>query len=154
MPFVGQAEATIDKKQRLAIPAKFRARWSAEIDGPTWCCLPWPADGVLRLYPEKTFEALFAAGRGTPSLTPRGERAKLDRLLFSATEQLDVDAQHRVRLPAWQLEKLEIPSEVVVLGAGDRLEVRARAGWTEDFDQGLGELEQLAAMLDEMNNRG
>jgi len=148
MPFVGQAQAVIDVKQRLALPAKFRSRWNPATDGPTWFCVPWIPDSVLRLYPEKTFNELFASGRVRPSLTPSSDRAELEAILFSATEQLDLDASHRVRLPAWQLEKLEMPREVMILGAGDRLEIRPRDAWDQRFNKGLAAIDALAARLD------
>ena len=147
MPFVGQAEAVIDAKQRLALPAKFRSRWNPAQDGPTWFAVPWIPDRVLRLYTEQTFNELFHSGRRAPSLTPSSDRAKLEALLFSATEQPDLDANHRLRVPAWQIEKLGLPKEVYILGVGDRLEVRPRDGWTDRFDEGIQELDALAARL-------
>ena len=147
MPFVGQAQAVIDAKQRLALPAKFRSRWNPAQDGPTWFCVPWIPDSVLRLYPEKTFNELFDSGRGTPSLTPSSGRAELESILFSATEQLDLDSNHRLRLPAWQLEKMNMPREVVILGAGDRLEIRAKGDWSPRFESGLAAMDALAAKL-------
>lgn len=147
MLFTGQAEATIDAKSRLAIPAKFRSRWDPERDGSTWFCVPWVKTGSLRLYPEKVYEELFRAGRRDPSLTPGDEQAELELILHSATEQVDVDANNRIRLAAWQVETLGLPPEVVVLGAGDRLEVRGRAGWQDEFKDKLAAMASLADRL-------
>ncbi|MFG0246441.1 MAG: division/cell wall cluster transcriptional repressor MraZ [Phycisphaerales bacterium JB052] len=147
MPFTGQAEATIDAKQRLAIPAKFRNRWSPEQDGQTWFCVPWPETGALRLYTEKMHNDLFTAGRRDPSLTPDEDQAELDVILHSVTEQVDVDSNNRIRLPAWQVEALKLPKEVVVLGAGDRLEIRARDEWQNEFNDRLSKMAQLSKTL-------
>ena len=148
MPFVGQAQAVIDAKQRLALPAKFRSRWNPAQDGPTWFCVPWIPDQVLRLYPEKTFNQLFDSGRSKPSLTPSADRAQLEAILFSATEQLDLDASFRLRLPVWQLEKMNMPREIMILGTGDRLEIRSRESWNDRFDSGLANIAALAEKLD------
>ena len=147
MPFTGQAEATIDAKQRLAIPAKFRNRWSPEHDGQTWFAVPWPQTGALRLYTEKMHNELFSAGRRDPSLTPDEDQAELDVILHSVTEQVDVDSNNRIRLPAWQIEHLKLPKEVIVLGAGDRLEIRARDEWHNEFDDRLAKMAQLSKAL-------
>ena len=147
MPFTGQAEATIDAKQRLAIPAKFRNRWSPEHDGTTWFCVPWPETGALRLYTEKMHNDLFTAGRRDPSLTPDEDQAELDVILHSVTEQVDVDANNRIRLPAWQVEHLNLPKEVIVLGAGDRLEIRALDDWQSEFKDRLTKMAQLSKSL-------
>lgn len=147
MLFTGQADATIDAKSRLAIPAKFRARWSPDADGSTWFCVPWVKTHSLRLYPERIYEELFRAGRRDPSLTPDEQRAELELILHAATEQVDVDASNRIRLSAWQVEALGLPSEVVVLGSGDRLEVRDRATWAAEF---RGRLEAMASLADRL----
>lgn len=144
MPFTGQAEGVIDAKQRLALPAKFRARWSPEADGPTWLAVPWFPDGVVRLYTERMFEELFRAGRPAPSLFPTGDEAKLEQSMFSMTEQLEVDQNHRVRLPAWQIERLALPREVMVIGAGDRLEVHAKERWAAGFEAMIEAMGRLA----------
>lgn len=147
MPFTGQAEGTIDAKQRLAIPAKFRNRWSPEHDGVTWFCVPWPETNSLRLYTEKMHNDLFTAGRRDPSLTPDEDQAELDVILHSVTEQVDVDSNNRIRLPAWQVEALKLPKEVIVLGAGDRLEIRARDAWQSEFNDRLAKMAQLSKTL-------
>jgi len=147
VPFTGQAEGTIDAKQRLAIPAKFRNRWSPEHDGATWFCVPWPETNALRLYTEKMHNDLFTAGRRDPSLTPDEDQAELDVILHSVTEQVDVDANNRIRLPAWQVEALSLPKEVIVLGAGDRLEIRARDAWQSEFNDRLAKMAQLSKSL-------
>ena len=127
MLFTGQTEATIDAKFRLAIPSKFRARWNPDTHGATWYCVPWPEDGVLRLYTEKWFES--AALKREETLTPAQDAANLESTFFGNTEQLDVDANFRVRLPGWHLELIKLPREVMVIGAGNRLEVRSRELW-------------------------
>lgn len=147
LTLTGQAEATIDTKSRLAIPAKFRARWDPERDGSTWFCVPWVATGGLRLYPEKVYEELFRAGRRGPTLTPDAEQAELELTLHSSTEQVDVDASNRIRLVSWQVEALGLPSEVVVLGAGDHLELRSREGWQSGFKDKLAAMQSLADRL-------
>lgn len=147
MPFTGQAEASIDAKQRLAIPAKFRNRWDPDTDGTTWFCIPWPQTNSLRLYTEKMHNELFTAGRRDPSLTPNEDQAELDVILHSVTEQVDVDSNNRIRLPAWQLEHLGLDREVIVLGAGDRLEIRSRDAWQNEFTDRLNKMSQLASKL-------
>jgi division/cell wall cluster transcriptional repressor MraZ len=147
VPFTGQAEANIDAKQRLAIPAKFRNRWDPQTEGTTWFCIPWPQTGSLRLYTEKMHNELFTSGRRDPSLTPDEDQAELDVILHSVTEQVDVDANNRIRLTKWQVEHLGLPKEVIVLGAGDRLEIRARDAWQGEFNDRLAKMADLASKL-------
>ena len=147
MPFTGQANATLDAKSRLAIPAKFRNRWDPNKDGTTWFCVPWVQTRSLHLYTHAMYNELFTAGRTAPSLTPSADRAELERILHSATEEVDVDSNNRIRVPAWQAEALSLPREVVVLGAGDRLEIHDRASWEQSFQTKLAAMHELAARL-------
>ncbi len=147
MPFTGQANATIDAKTRLAIPAKFRNRWDPNQDGATWFCIPWPQTKTLRLYTHSMFNELYSAGRRSPSLTPSPDQSELDAILYSAAEEVDIDANHRIRLPAWQLETLQLPTDVIVLGAGDRIEIRPRETWESSFNDRLDKMAALASML-------
>lgn len=147
MPFTGQANATIDDKTRLAIPLKFRNRWDPANDGPTWFCVPWVQTRSLHLYTHAMYNELFALGRTAPSLTPSPDRAELERTLHAATEEVDIDKTHRIRIPAWQAEALSLPRDVVVLGAGDRLEIHPRDQWEATFNNKLSVMHELAQKL-------
>lgn len=142
MIFTGQAEAKIDDKSRLAIPAKFRTKDSSGDagSGTVWYCVPWLKSRSLRLYPEEMFARLSEAGRQGASLMPDEEQAELELTLYSATEQAEQDGNNRIRLAAWQVEALGLPGEVMVLGARDYLEVRTREGWQPEFMEKLGRL--------------
>ena len=126
MLFTGHSEHTIDAKQRLAIPAKYRSQWEEKREGTAWFCGPWPG-GVLRLYPEKTFEALAQAREQT--LTPGADEADLEADLFGFAERLEMDKTGRISLPKSHIELVGLQSEIVVIGARNRLEVRDRVAW-------------------------
>ncbi len=149
MPFTGQAEASIDAKQRLALPAKFRSRWDPERDGKTWFCLPWPQDAVLRLYTQRQFESMRVGGSAPDELTPTQDLADLESAIYGNTEQLDLDANNRVRLPAWHLELVEMPRDVVVIGAGNRLEIRSRDAWMAQREERFRNLRHLVERVDQ-----
>lgn len=127
VPFTGQAELIIDAKGRLAIPAKYRSLIDPTRDGSAWYVGPWPV-GMLRLYTERRFEAMCQAMGMT--LMPDTESANRQANYFSEMERLEMDSAGRINLPKSMLELAEIPSpEVMLIGAGDRLEVRDRAAF-------------------------
>lgn len=137
----GQAECSIDAKQRLAIPAKFRQRLESAGQGPGWYAVPWPDGSILRLYPEAVFEAQAAARDDT--LTPAADDAKIETALFGFAERLELDGNGRVRLPKWHLDLLGLPSEVTVVGVRNRLELHDRAAWTGGQQDRFRELQAL-----------
>ena len=146
MLFTGHSEHTIDAKQRLAIPAKYRSQWDESVHGKAWYCVPWPG-GVLRLYPEKTFERLASSREQT--LTPSRDEAELEADLFAFAERLEMDKQGRVPLPRLHIELTGLKSEVVVIGARNRIEVRDRASWIATR---ADRFERLASLVEKIES--
>lgn len=144
MLFTGNAEVSIDQKQRLAIPAKYRAQAEEAGGGTSWRCLPWP-DGCLRLYPNATFESL--AGRLPTSLVPGADEAELQRSLFGLAERVEPDSVGRITIPKTLIELVGLGAEVMVVGAGDRLEVIDRGAWKAILKQQFQNLPTLVARL-------
>lgn len=125
MLFTGSTEITIDAKQRLAIPAKVRSQLDPEKD-KAWFCVPWPG-GILRLYSESEFTALAANWNRT--LIPGSDQAELEAELFGSAERIEMDSAGRITIPKPLLDLVGLGTEVVVVGALSRLEVRDRAAW-------------------------
>ncbi len=146
MLFLGTTELSIDKKGRLAIPAKYRNRWDPARDGAGWVSVPWPG-GVLRLYTEGQFERLCALL--DESLMPSEDQALLDAEFFGEAESLTPDAAGRIVIPRKHIERCALPSEVVMIGARNRLEVRARDAWQASSQERFERLPELVKRLQE-----
>lgn len=140
MLFTGQYEHTIDAKQRLAIPADIRARLSPKHDGAAWMATPW-LGGIIRLYTEAHFERL--GSERSLTLTPDEDEAELQATLFGLTRRLEMDSAGRVRLPEDLLQMVQLAGEVVLVGAGDRLEIRDREAWRASRAERLAQLPEL-----------
>ncbi|MFO0860965.1 MAG: hypothetical protein U0570_10440 [Phycisphaerales bacterium] len=145
MLFTGFAELTIDAKQRLAIPAKYRSQWDESVHGKAWYCVPWPEGMCLRLYPEGVFERTANqqhAGRET--LMPTADQAQLESDFFALAERIEPDSAGRLTLPKLHLELVGLPSEVAVIGARDRLEVRGCEAWKQNLKERFQRMPGLA----------
>lgn len=149
MLFTGHAELTIDAKQRLAVPAKYRNQWDDSRDGKAWYCVPWPG-GILRLYTEHCFEGL--AKQEHQTLTPDEDASDLEADLFSLAERIEPDSAGRISVPKQHLELSGLGTEVVVIGAGNRLEVRDRAAWQQTLAQRFARLPTLVAKIESRKN--
>src|SRR5690606_28202452 len=145
MLFTGHSEHSIDAKLRLAIPKKYRAQWDPARDGTAWYCVPWPGEG-LRLYTEKTFEALAAPPQ--QSLTPDSDVGQLEAGLFGFAERLTEDAAGRIPLPKLHVELTELGSKVVIVGARNRLEVRDHETWMASQRERFEGLPELVARIE------
>lgn len=146
MLLIGQFEYSIDDKGRLPIPKEIRATWSKERDGEAWYAMPW-IDGAVRLYTEAQF--LLRAEAVTPAtLTPSEDEAELQRLLFGQSARLTLDSAHRVRLPDTMMKVVGLDRQVVLIGCGDRLEVRGREAWAASQQERLAALPELLRRIE------
>jgi len=143
--FTGHYEHTIDSKHRLAIPSDIRSRWRPEQHGDAWFALPG-SGRIIRLYTERDF--VQRASDYTQSLTPDPEQAELQVTLFGLARRLEMDASGRIRIPEEMLETVRLGQEVVLVGAGDRLEVRDRAEWRDSKQSRLEEMQRLMARIE------
>lgn len=146
MLFTGSSEHSIDAKQRLAIPAKYRNQWSPERDGEAWYCFPW-ATGQLRLYTETTFTRLAQPKDDDARLAPDPDLALLKSRLFGLTERLEMDSAGRIQIPKLHMEMIGLKAEVAVVGAGDHLEIWDRATWSASLKSSFNSLPDLAARV-------
>lgn len=144
MSFIGQAEVTIDKKSRLAVPAKFRSALEAGKLGPAWVCMP-RGQGVLWLIPEVSFGDLSNDWGGT--LIPDADTEALEMVLFSLSERVEMDTAGRVTVPRKHLELTGLEGEVAVIGVKSRLEIHDRAAWLDRERERLAKLPELIARM-------
>ena len=151
MLLTGEYEHTIDAKHRLAIPAEVRARWRPEEDGAAWFAVPW-RPGLIRLYTERSFHD--RATNRPLTLTPDEDEAELQATLFGLSARLEIDSAGRVRLPEDMLTLVSLPTEVVLVGAGDRLEIRDRAEWRKSRQSRLAQLPELMQRITARRERG
>ncbi len=128
MPFTGQAEATIDAKQRLAIPSELRSRLVLDLHGQGFYLIMGP-NNALWLWPEKTFERM--AEELEPSLMPGAAMMEFDEVMFPDARHLVIDKTGRIRIPDDMLEDAGICKEVVVLGVRNHIELRDPAEWAQ-----------------------
>lgn len=120
--FVGTHERTLDEKGRMALPVSFRSQLGERgylVD----------LDGCLGIYAEDGFRETVDR---LNDRVRRGDASQDSLRVFSASvHDLKVDSQGRVVLPASHRAKADIDSDVVVIGAINRIEVWQPDGWTE-----------------------
>ena len=122
--FRGTFDYTLDAKNRLTVPARFRAALSEGVvmaKGTERCVAVW----VPRDYDAYTESAL----QNLHPLSPEAE--KLQRFFAANSVETELDAAGRVMFPPFLLEHGELAKDVVVTGAGNRLEVWDRGAWSD-----------------------
>lgn len=127
--FRGSAPAKIDVKGRLKVPTDFR-RILEESYGPEVFITSIEGRSAV-LYPLQVWEDIERKLAGVPS-SDRAKQRFLERVNYFG-QQLRLDAQGRLVIPAILRERAEMVGEVVVSGRIEHLEVWNR----ERFDQKL-----------------
>jgi MraZ protein len=131
LAFHGTFEHSLDAKNRLTVPARFRAALAGKV------FLVRGVDPCISLYPETTYTSL--TGAALSGLNPFSPQAReLKRMLYGNATDAELDSAGRVMLTPRHLEHAGIDREVVITGAGDCLELWDRSAW-EDYDRDLSQ---------------
>jgi MraZ protein len=137
---LGAHEHTIDDKNRLTLPAKFRQAFADGI------VITRGLDGCLFAYRRPDWDRLVDSRLATlDPLSPEGRR--LQRHFFSGATEADIDKQGRVMVPRELIEHAGLGREVVVAGVNDRLEIWDRAAWRKELAAVEGSAEDVAKRL-------
>ena len=137
---LGEFEHTIDDKNRLTLPAKFRQALSGGL------VITRGMDGCLYCYPQAEWEQLVE-GR-LAGLDPLSKESRLmQRYFFAGASEAEPDKQGRVMVPATLAKNAGIGREVVVTGVRDHLEIWDRAAWRDHVKLFEGSAEDVAERL-------
>ena len=140
MSFLGQYEHTLDAKNRLTIPAKFRGQLSDGVvlaKEQETCIAIWPAKGW-----ERFTEEMRRLGNPWDE-TYRGLRRHYTAGAFDA----QLDAAGRIMLPQALIDRGGLSREVVLIGNLDTVEVWDRALWIEEQSRLEEAVPELARRL-------
>jgi MraZ protein len=137
---LGEYEHTIDDKNRLTLPARFRQAFADGI------VVTRGMDGCHYAYARADWEELVSGRLATlDPLLKEGRR--MQRFFFSAAVEGALDKQGRVMLPAALVQHANLGREVVVAGVYDHVEIWDRALWREELAQVEGGAEDVAERL-------
>ena len=137
---LGEHEHTLDDKNRLTLPAKFREAFADGLvvtRGMDGCLYVFTRDGWQRFVAER-LEGLDPFSR---------EARQMSRFLFSGASETELDRQGRVILPTALIDHADLGREVVVAGVRDHVEIWGRAAWREQLKEVEGNAELVAERL-------
>ena len=141
---LGEYEHTIDDKNRLTLPAKFRRAFVDGIlltRGMDGCLNAYTADEWARTVTDKLAE-----------LDPLSQEARrMRRFFYSGASEAELDRQGRVMIPGALLEYAKLGREVVVAGVHDHLEIWDRTAWRTELAEVEGGAESAAERLAQRN---
>ncbi|MEX2196876.1 MAG: division/cell wall cluster transcriptional repressor MraZ [Thermoleophilaceae bacterium] len=128
MAFRGHFEYSLDAKNRLNIPPKFRAQLSEGLVLMKWF------EPCLALFPVKGFDAFTDSF--LPDLNPISEeRRRLTRYLAGSSYDAELDAAGRVTLTGTLIKHASLDREVAIVGNIDYLEIWDRSRYEAEQDE-------------------
>jgi MraZ protein len=137
---LGEFEHTLDDKNRLTLPARFRQSFSG--GGVVTRGL----DGCLHVYAREEWERLVESRLG--SLDPlSGDDRKMQRYFFSGAAEFEPDKQGRIMVPSALIDHGKLGRDVVVAGVYDHLEIWDRKAWRDQMQEVEGSAEHVAERL-------
>jgi len=137
---LGEYEHTLDDKNRLTLPVKFRQAFGEGV------VVTRGLDGCLYAFRRADWARLVESRLSTlDSLRPEGRR--LQRHFFSGAAEAELDKQGRVMIPPSLIEHAKLGKEVVVAGVNDRLEIWDRGAWRKELAEVEGSAEDVAERL-------
>ena len=124
--FIGTFYHNLDAKNRVTVPRKILEK-AVGNGRPTRFYLSVGMDDCLFLFTEDRWQELT---RSLDSVSlGRQEARDFQRLFFSDTHEVDVDASGRILIPDVLKSAAGLTREVVFLGAGSRVEIWDAEQW-------------------------
>lgn len=142
--FIGEYEYSLDKKGRVAIPAKFRANLASG------CVVTRGIDNCLFLYPKEEWEKLAKKLANLP-ISQSNSRA-FTRLMLAGAMDVEMDKQGRIVLPKYLREYAQLidKDKVVVAGLYNRMEIWDVNKWEKYKKRAENSSSDIAEQLKEL----
>ena len=137
--FIGEYQASIDEKGRIAVPAKFRAQLKKKV------VVTRGLDQSLFLYTIDEWKKLAEKLASLPIST--GNTRAFSRLMLAGAMDSEIDKQGRITLPGYLKDFAKMQKKVVFAGLYNRVEIWSEELWTIYKKQTEKDSNQIAEQL-------
>lgn len=120
---IGEYRHTIDDKNRLSLPAKFRQEMGKKV------VITPGLDSCLFIYTVKEWEKISERLSVSESSMLQADNRAFNRYLLGGAVEAEVDAAGRMLLPDHLRERGKLGSKVVFIGVRDRVELWDESLW-------------------------
>jgi MraZ protein len=141
--FYGEHRHTLDEKNRLSIPAKFRAVLQGPDDDAFY--LTRGIDRCILICTKAVWQEMERQFCDHPITDPVARRFK--RMFYSGAQAATCDKQGRVGFPQNLIEYAGLKRDVVLVGVSDGVEVWDAEAWDAQLAESLDNIEETARKL-------
>ncbi len=139
---IGEYTHTIDDKNRVSLPMKFRKEVGKKV------VITHGLDNCVFLYPVKEWEKISdkLANLSMGQSDTRG----FNRFMLAGATEIDVDTVGRMLVPEYLKQFAKLEEKVVFAGVHNRIELWNETRWTEYKKRIEAQADQLAEKLGEI----
>ena len=137
--FIGEYHHTIDEKNRIIIPAKFRGELGKEF------IVTRGIENCLFVYSLENWAKITTKLNALP-FTKKDART-FNRFFMSGATNVELDKQGRVNVTAPLVNYANIKKDCVIIGTGDRLEIWSQEAWNDFFNSTKDSMSDIAENL-------
>lgn len=119
--YTGVSYHTLDKKNRLFIPPRYRAKEKSYV-------LTCSIDNCIVIYPYSEWKNVVKKIESL-SLKNKQYQRSFIRMFFAEAEIVEIDKQGRILIPQKFKERYKIKRDVVLVGNQDKLELWEKKEW-------------------------
>jgi MraZ protein len=146
LSFRGTYEHALDAKHRLTIPAKFRGALANGVVLAASHEVEVGAPRTVAIWPPEAYERY--TGSTLAGMNPASPKAReLKRFFFNTSFDSELDAANRVMIPPQLMSYAGLDKEVVVTGSGECLEVWDRQRFSQNLEDVMTRIPDIAASL-------
>ena len=141
--FYGEYEHTLDRKDRIIVPSKFRGIFHEHCIEKFY--ITRGLDRCLFVFPPDEWKAQDKKFKEMPFT--KQESRQFNRLYFSGACEVSCDRQGRILLPQYLKDYAAIKTQIMIVGVSDRIEIWALEHWKTYFKESVVSFEQIAEKL-------
>ena len=140
---IGEYIHTIDEKNRMSLPSKFRKELGKKI------IITPGLEQCLFIFTQKEWGKVSRTLSGKESELSflKADQRSFNRYMFGRAAEVEVDSIGRILIPEFLKERIALKNSAVVIGVEDRIEVWNESAWKKEKERMEKEAEVLAEKL-------
>jgi len=143
--FYGDSFHSMDAKHRVFVPKRFQQALGRDAEGNMVAFLTLGLEGCLFLFSEEGFQK--ALDRMDTQAFTGAKARQMQRLFFSNTHRIQLDASGRLLVPEKLREQVGFEKEIAMVGVIERAELWPRTRWEVYQEETKGDFDQLGEVL-------
>jgi len=144
---IGQYEYTLDTKNRLVVPSRYRDLLAEEKG--SYFIVARGFDGCLFLLLPSQWEKFLQEMQERAKSIPDGAKARdFKRMVFTTATEAPLDDQGRILIQQNQKEYAGLKKDVVITGAGNKAEIWDAKRWVKTSQAAATAFQELAKDMD------